>query len=425
VTPKLRMGPFEDRMLVGDVSTSFANTIYLANNCETPVALDSDPEYRNITCLDMQHAGQAYHNYQAFLHAWSVATEGTRASSTELASRPRPTGSIHDNTTVTGSWIERYNMTALSKKYGRIVHNVTAAMPHGGVISAANHPKNAITQPRDRSGEGNYDLDASVPSPAVNVLCVGMNETELEPIVYTKWPNGNKTFDPVTWTTDVPDDVPSFDNWHNRTVVDDIFGFGPDYPGYYAPIFGKLPLPHNTILNVTGPYLPGAIYLLGAAPPGVEPNYVLCSLRAKQAPACSTQYKATASGSQLSTRCEEGDSLQYNVRNPDTPKAIWVPDWKSIASEWAFTLSLNAGITDGMAMNARLLMQFVPKMAALSPDIPSVSEALAVLAGNTLLMSTANAPFVHFWNYTTERSVALNNCATGSGSVLSGASSVV
>ncbi|KAL3459644.1 hypothetical protein BJX64DRAFT_199903 [Aspergillus heterothallicus] len=405
VTPKLRMGPFEDRMLVGNVYTSFANTAYLADNCETPVALNSDPEYRNLTCLDMQHAGQAYHNYQAFLHAWTLATEGTRASSTELASRPRPTGSVYDNTTVTGSWIERYNMTALSKKYNRIVHNVTAAMPHGGIIAAANHPANSITQPKDRSGEGYYELAASVPSPAVNVLCVGMNETELEPIVYDKWPNTDGKFDPVTWTTNVPDNVPSFDNWHNRTVVDDIFGFGPDYPGMYAPIFGKLPEPHNTILNVTGPYLPGAIYLLGAAPPDVEPKYVLCSLRAKQSPACFTQYKATASGSELSTRCEEGNQLQYNVRNPDTPAVIWQPDWKSIASEWAFTLSLNAGITDGLSTNARLLMQFLPKTPYLSPDLPSVSEALAVLAGNTLLMSTANAPFVHFWNYTVPENI--------------------
>ncbi|KAL2812310.1 hypothetical protein BJX63DRAFT_397081 [Aspergillus granulosus] len=405
VTPKLRMGPFEDRMLVGDVYASFANTAYLADNCETPVALESDPDYRNLTCLNMQHAGQAYHNYQAFLHAWSLATEGTRSSSTELASRPLPTGSVHDNTTVTGSWIEMQNMTALSEKYGRIVHNVTAAMPHGGIIGAANHHANGITQPRDRSGEGNYELVASVPSPAVNVLCVGMNKTELAPIVYTEWPNTEGDFHPVNWTISVPDNVPSFDNWHNRTVVDDIFGFGPDYPGMYAPIFGKLPEPHNTILNVTGQYLPGAIYLLGAAPPEVEPKYVLCSLRAKQSSACSTQYKATASGSELSTRCEDGHSFQYNVRNPDTPTAIWQPDWKSIASEWAFTLSLNAGITDGLSTNARLLMQFLPKTPSLNPDLPSISEALAVLAGNTLLMSSQNAPFVHFWNYSVPENI--------------------
>ncbi|CEL03776.1 hypothetical protein ASPCAL04919 [Aspergillus calidoustus] len=400
VTPKLRMGPFEDRMLVGDVHASFANTIYLANNCQTPVALASDSDYRNLTCLDMQHAGQAYHNYQAFLHAWSLATEGNWSSLTQLSSRPRPVGSVNDNTTMTGSWIEMQNMTALSEKYGRIVHNVTAAMPHGGIIGAANHPDNDITQPRDRSGEGNYDLDASVPSPAVNVLCVGMTKTELKPIVYDEWPNTEGKFDPVTWTTEVPGNVPPPADWHNRTVVDDIFGFGPDYPGYYAPIFGKLPKPHNTILNVTGQYLPGAIYLLGAAPEDVQPPYVLCSLRAKQSPACSTQYKATATGSELSTRCEDGHSLQYNVRNPDTPTEIWTPDWKSIASEWAFTISLNAGITDGASMNARLLMQFFPKTPWLDPNLPSISEALAVLAGNTLLMSSQNAPFVHFWNYT-------------------------
>ncbi|KAL2867801.1 uncharacterized protein BJX67DRAFT_371777 [Aspergillus lucknowensis] len=405
VTPKLRMGPLEDRILVGDVYTSFANTAFLADNCETPVALDADPEYRNITCLDIQHAGQAYHNYQAFLHTWALATEGTRSSPTDLASRPRPTGSVNDNTTVTGSWIDKADMAELSERYGRIVHNVTAAMPHGGIIAAANHHTNGITQPKDTSGEGNYDMEASVPSPAVNVLCVGMDAAELAPLVYTEWPNTEGKFDPVKWTTEVPDNVPGPDDWRNRTVVDDIFGFGPDYPGSTPPIFGKLPKPHNTILNVTGPYAPGTIYLLGAPPKNAKPEYVLCSLRAKQSPLCSTRYHVTASGSQLTTRCEEDHPLQYNLRMPHATDGDWQPDWKYIASEWGLSLSLNTGITDGLSSNARLLMQFAPQTPSLSPDLPSLSEALAVMAGNTLLMSSANAPFTPFWNYSAPQNI--------------------
>ncbi|KAL4922071.1 hypothetical protein BDW62DRAFT_76928 [Aspergillus aurantiobrunneus] len=400
VTPKLKLGPVEDRMLVGNVYASFANTNFLTANCETPVAVEDDREARNTTCLNMQHAGQAYHNYQAFLHDWSLVTEGHKPSSTDLAARPRPTGSMHDNTTVEGSWIDRADMAELSNRYGRVVHNVTAAMPHGGIIAAANHPDNAIIQPQDQSGEGRYDLDASVPSPAVNVLCVGMTAAELAPLVYTEWPNTAGDFHAVNWTTDVPPNVPDPEHWRNRTVVDDIFGFGPDYPGQYPPIFGKLPKPHNTIMNVTSPYSNGAVFLLGAGPENTKPEYVLCSLKAKQSPHCSTRYTATASGSHLSAVCEDNHPQQYSVRVPDAVDGVWANDWKYIASEWAFTLSLNAGITDGASANARLLMQFAPETAALNPDLPSLSEALAVLAGNTLLMSSASAPFVPFWNYT-------------------------
>ncbi|KAL4783584.1 hypothetical protein BJX76DRAFT_250838 [Aspergillus varians] len=400
VTPKLNWGSVDNRVFVGDVYTSFANTKFLTQDCETPVAIQADVKERNNTCLNMQHAGQAYNNYQAFIRQWTLIAEGNQSSSTKLESRPRPTGSIHGNITMQGSWINKADMVGLSKKYGRIVHNVTAALPHGGIIAAANHRDNNLIQPRDQSGEGNYELEASVPSPAVNVLCVGMNATELAPIVYTEWPNTTGKFDPVTWTTDVPDDVPNIEVWRNRTVVDDIFGFGPDHPGQYAPIFGKLPKPHNTILNVTSPYSNGAIFLLGASPENIKPEYVLCSLKAKQSPLCSTRYTATASSSHLSTVCEENHPLQYSRRIPDVVDGVWANDWMYIASEWAFTLSLNAGITDGASANARLLMQFVPQTASLDPNLPSMSEALASLAANTLIMSSSNAPFVPFWNYT-------------------------
>ncbi|RDW68732.1 uncharacterized protein DSM5745_08492 [Aspergillus mulundensis] len=404
VTPKLKWGSVEERVIVGDVWASFANTEYLTENCETPVAVAADPVYRNTTCLNMQHAGQAYSNYQSFIKEWARIAEGLQATPTDPATRPNPTASVYDNTTVEGRWIDRVNMADLSEKYGRIVHNVTAAMPHGGVIAAANHPDNKIIQPEDQSGEGMYELEASVPSPAVNVLCAGMNETELAPIVYTLWPN-HGPFNPVNWTTNVPADVPNSADWHNRTVVDDLFGFGPDYvkEGQYAPIFGTLPKPYNTIMNVTSSYSNGAIFLLGASPdttePAYESPYFLCRLKAKQSIKCSTRYNATASGSHLYTVCEENRPLQYNLRVPDAVES-WANDWMYIASEWSFTLSLNAGITDGAAANARLLMQFAPKTRDLDPKLPTISEALAVLAGNTLLMSSTNAPYVPFWNHT-------------------------
>ena len=60
---------------------------------------------------------------------------------------------------------------------------------------------------------------------------------------------------------------------------------------------------------------------------------------------------------------------------------------------------MNTGITDGDASNARLLTQLAPTTSTLDKTLPSIAEALAVLAGCTLLIGSVDTPFVHFWNY--------------------------
>jgi hypothetical protein len=80
---------------------------------------------------------------------------------------------LYDNTTVTGPWIllNTSDITAAHQKYNRVINNVSLAMPHVGVLAAAQTPKNAILQSEDLAGVGQYSLRASVVSPAVNVLC--------------------------------------------------------------------------------------------------------------------------------------------------------------------------------------------------------------------------------------------------------------
>ena len=64
-----------------------------------------------------------------------------------ITARPNPVGLMYDNTTVTGSWLGSTNMTEVSKQYGRIINNITMAMPHSGVFAAARDPINGIRQP--------------------------------------------------------------------------------------------------------------------------------------------------------------------------------------------------------------------------------------------------------------------------------------
>jgi len=263
-----------------------------------------------------------------------------------------------------------------------------------------------LTEPQDLDGQGVYQLQASVPSPAVNVLCAHMTAAELAPIVYTEW--NNNTLNNTLWPTGAqlafyqPGTEPN-GTYLNATSVDDIFEWGPKYLTS-PPVFPKLPLSYNTLMNHTGVYGRKAIYLLGR---DATDNFALCSLKVFQTPFCSTEYNASVVGASLEAKCI--DDPKDNVTNPmrffnTAPKPLQGndtinKDWPYIGTEWSNSLSLNAGIDDGQAANARLLTELILSSPQLPVDRPSIAEALAVLASSTLLMSWQDAPFVQFYNY--------------------------
>ena len=246
---------------------------------------------------------------------------------------------------------------------------------------------------------GRYDIEASVPSPVVNVLCASVSEKDIAPLVYNEWPNKNATgFNSSLWPA-CPD-IPTGPDWHNSTVVDDLFGFGVAKYNRIPPIFPKLPLAYNTVLNDTGIYAhTDALYMLAASPTS---DYMLCSMSVSLTPNCSTTYTATVSGGNLTSNCDDPDNpLTYGKSQPNATNGLRNRDWVNVATDWALALSLNAGITDSKSANARLLTQLIPTAPSLDVSLPSIAEALAVLAADTLLMSSSNAPFIHFWNYST------------------------
>ncbi|KAL4906363.1 hypothetical protein BDW74DRAFT_177377 [Aspergillus multicolor] len=405
VAPKLVWGPVENRILVGDVYTTFANYGYLADNCMSVLPVDADSLNRNVTCLQIQYLGPSYSDYQAFTRAWRLEPEKDLPLPTTLEFRPPPTAWIQESgITAIGSWIDRVDNAAVSQKYGRFVQNVTVAMPHANILAAMDHPANGLTQGNSPSNRGSYEVEASVMSPALNVLCAGMNASELAPIVYTEWPDKGGNFDPETWEINPPADLPGRGDgeWNNRTAVDELFGFGPDYPNTttVAPIFGTLPMPNMTAVNVTTDYVSNAIYLLGASPPGRKPEYVLCSLKAHYSPQCSTRYKVTPSGSEFSAFCEQGNRARYGALHPSMDRPIWAPDWRFVAVHWMYGMSLDSGVRNKKSTSSWLLTKLVPTMPSLPPNRPSISEALAVLAGNTLMLSAVNASFAPFANWT-------------------------
>ncbi|MCJ1405122.1 hypothetical protein MMC11_008348 [Xylographa trunciseda] len=397
-SPKLKLGRFEDRLLYGRVATSFANASYTEGSCQTPITIAVDDEHRSESCIEIQYSGQAFHNLNQYLGAWANVAESNNKS-TDLQNRPPPIAMLYDNTTVQGSWIStNQTMREVSERYGRIVNNVTMAMPHSGVFGASQLPQNGILQPQDFSGLGQFFMGASVPSPAVNVLCVGMSSAEVAPLVYEKWP-GALPLNPSTWPLDY--DLPTAPDWLNSTAVDDIFEFGERY-NRRPPIFPKYPTKYNTILNTTIEYV-DALYVLAASS---SDQYMLCSLSVSMTPNCSTWYNASISGGAIWSQCEDpNDSLAYSKSQPNATNGFREKDWVAAAFYWGVTVDLNGGISDSDDSTARLLTQLMPTTYSLDPALPSIAEALAVMAGPTLLTGSMDSPFVHFFNYTAEDDV--------------------
>ncbi|MCJ1390993.1 hypothetical protein MMC18_003854 [Xylographa bjoerkii] len=393
--PKLKLGRFEDRTLYGRVATSFANASYTEGSCQTPITKAIDPIHSAESCIEIQYSGQAFHNLNQYLGAWAT-TANSNNKSTDLQQRPPPTAMLYDNTTVQGSWIStNQTMTEVSEKYGRIVNNVTMAMPHSGVFGASQLPQNGILQPEDFSGLGQFFIGASVPSPAVNVLCAAVSRAEISPLVYETWPGAQELpFNGSSWPLGY--DLPRAPDWLNSTPVDDVFEFGERY-SRRPPIFPKFPSEYNTILNTTIEYV-DALYILAASS---SDQYMLCSLSASLTPNCSTWYNSSISGGVMWSHCEDiNDPLAYSKSHPNATNGFREKDWVSAAFYWAVTVDLNGGISDSDDSTARLLTQLMPTKYSLDPALPSIAEALAVLAGPTLLTGSIDSPFVHFFNYT-------------------------
>jgi hypothetical protein len=401
----LKNGAWEHRLLAGRVKTSFANVKYIKSICQTPIR--TDEEASGNTCLQIEHAGQGYHNYQRYLAYWDTAARNGNGT-TDQKKRPPGFGLLYENTTITAQWVNIIDTKEASKKYGRAINNVSLAMPHSGVFQAARDERNGILQPEELNSEGTYSLRASVPSPVMNVLCANMDREELAPIIYDEW-NSHEVVNISTWTTDL---LQANATTKNNTVVDELFGWTKkddelmlDYP----PVFAKYPKGFNTIMNHTNKnWGRDSIYLLGQG--GVDDSgnhtgiFSLCKIHVSITPYCSTLYRARGSGGTMEAICEDpDDKLAYIKSYTNATKVQSVPDWNPIGFDWSNSLSLNTGIMDADASNSRLLTQLIllpneaTKEIDLNPALPSMAEALAVMSGCTLLKSAMDAPFVTFW----------------------------
>ena len=439
VQPQLKFSSWEQRALQSKVWTSFANTHYIQEKCKTPIpsVVDDHEQLVGNTCISIEHASQAHHNYHNWIDNWTkVALSGNGTHS--ISARPKGWALLNDNTTVTAPWIEQQEPYLYSPN-GWFINNVTMAMPHAGVVSAGSDPANVIMQPDELNGVGIYSIRASVPVPFVNVICaMGVPRDDLKNLVYTEWDEVKGEVNVDEWPSQLSN-IQAYQNdpYLGGTPFDDIFRWGPKWgTNNWPPIFPKLPKNFNSLVNDSTnlPWGRVGIYVLGkggrvdAIGTPTDNNYALCDLRVGQTPHCSTQYNASSNVGTLEAICEDpNDDMRYikSLGNATSGNASVSLDWPNIASMWASSklvrsraatksanrlsgVNLNDGKFDGDSANVRLWSQFILTNAstdwttmepALSMALPSPAEALAVMSGCTLLQSAQDAHFVEFWNY--------------------------
>ncbi|KAK8026819.1 mcm2 3 5 family protein [Apiospora marii] len=412
VTPHLKMGAWERRELEGLVGTSYANPEYIKSSCTTPISASLDELNAGVSCVEVEYSGQSYRNLLSFMKDWQTLDGNETAVSPDgnMQSRPVGTAILYDNTTLTSAWVN----TGFSdpKKafdaHKRIVNNVTLAMPHPGVYAAATDPRNKILQPNDLSGVGEYQIKASVVSPVVNTMCVNLSPHELEPLVYTAWPGANKKASEEIPGQYVPDqawmdDMPIADEntWLNRTAVDDIFRWGPKY-GRRPPIFPMFPLEYNMITNTTV-YMSDSIYIVSKAPGKVSGDFTICELRSWLSPQCYTHFNISGiSGAKMAAHCDDPDDTNtYSYEQKEAP-LFPAPstDWRNAADQWRLSMDINGGVQNNNASNARIFTNLILGEPELSTTLPSMAEAISVLASSTLIVGSKQSTFYHFWNYT-------------------------
>lgn len=246
VLPKLKRMPVQSRTLKGEVYTSYGNMPYGMTKC--PILYGkNDPDGKDgWGCTSIEFCGQSYTDLLGFMQRWLDFKKLARP----LAKRPTPSSLLNGNKTMETAWIETQhrNVTTNFERYGRIIDNVTMAMPHPGVFSAAELQRNQM--PRLQDGfVGDVAINASVVSPTVNVMCVNMKKEEIAPLVYMSWPNSKKDYKLVKGYVVPADgfraDYPPWgeagkkDNVPNKTVVDDLFKWGPKY-GRTPPILSTV-----------------------------------------------------------------------------------------------------------------------------------------------------------------------------------------
>lgn len=140
-----------------------------------------------------------------------------------------------------------------------------------------------------------------------------------------------------------------------------------------------------------------SIYLLAKS--GAIGDYTLCELRSWLSPKCSTQFNISGiAGAQMRSHCDDPNDINAYSRSVPGIPAVPSVDWKNMADEWRLSMDLNGGVTNNNASNARVLTNMIMGTPELPPLLPSMAEALAVLASSTLVIGSLQSTYRQYWD---------------------------
>ena len=115
------------------MKTSFANEWYIEDASKNAV----EPDARSF--LSILYSSKGSDSYSSYLEQWQDIGENHNGSIEQLERRAP---SILDRKTflqcqLNSSWVQSTNMQDTFDKFGRVVDNVTLALPHPEVLHAA------------------------------------------------------------------------------------------------------------------------------------------------------------------------------------------------------------------------------------------------------------------------------------------------
>ncbi|KAH3991709.1 hypothetical protein HBI25_232200 [Parastagonospora nodorum] len=117
-----------------------------------------------------------------YLAGWSAPPLQSNSSLIDTYNRrPRPV--TLSNVTANTALVGHANIEEDSKNFGRIVNNMTVAISHVGMSSAALGPRNGLAHAGYLENAGSYSVKASLITIISNALCINADADELKPLL--------------------------------------------------------------------------------------------------------------------------------------------------------------------------------------------------------------------------------------------------
>ncbi|KAE9980742.1 hypothetical protein EG328_012087 [Venturia inaequalis] len=400
VQPVVRDTSGRRSTLNGLVTTSFGDEVFIERKYRSSLVPDpsviTDRSYMSVV-----YSARCSDSWNSYLSAWNGITNQKTIQSQRFVP-----WTIDRSTQgqINGSWVQDIDMIDVSKKFdGRIVNNVTLAIPHPGISKAASDKSNLIAQPNEfEGGVGRYQIRAQIPSPYLNIICTNAKRSDLEGLVHEDQIEGQLNNSDLLIPDKDPQFVIDFD-WEKYTTVksplDNIFNW--NNSNNKRPIFYRYPPANQTVRTIGSleydSFGRNSVYLLSAPGDLSKDNstqeYTLCSIQAGLLVNCFTELSVAGNSSVMTAHCDDSSNSMAYSRRDSSAKDTVRPAFVAVGSLAATSVGLNNGELGNPADNMNYLTKLILKNATLRSDRPSIAEGLAAFLLPSLVMAAQDSPF--------------------------------